>query len=196
MSNMKTSLLTLFVLASFSCIAQTVDVEVPGKKVTYFNTFMAGGLIGEKGKGTGVTFSTIHGVRIKRASFGAGIGFDSYLDWKTLPIFGSLNFDFARIKSNALFVQFNAGYAEAWLVRNEGSWTPPYRDYGGTMVASSVGYRITKERFSLYVMAGHKFQRAHLTYEPELWSSFAPSVHQRIEEDMNRLVVQIGFGLR
>ena len=152
--------------------------------------------MGEKGKGTGVTFSTIHGVRLKRAAFGVGVGFDSYLDWKTLPIFGSVNFDFAKIKSNALFVQFNAGYAEAWLVRDEDSWTPQYRDYGGTMVASSLGYRITKERFSLYVMAGHKFQRAHISYEAELWSSFAPVFRSRVEEDMNRLVVQIGFGFR
>ena len=191
---MRTSLLILLASVSFGGMAQTVDVEIPKKKVTYFNTFLAGGLMGETGKGTGVTLSTIHGVRLKRAAFGAGIGFDSYFDWKTLPIFGSVSFDFGKIRSNALFVQFNAGYAEAWLVRDEDSWTPPYRDYGGTTVASSIGYRITKERFSIYVMAGHKFQRAHLTYEPEIWNIFAPAVRQRIEEDMNRLVVQIGFG--
>ncbi len=193
---MRTSLLIFLACTSFGSMAQTVDVEVPKKKLTYFNTFLAGGLMGEKGKGTGVTLSTIHGVRLKRAAFAAGIGFDSFFDWKTLPIFGSVSYDFGKIRSNAFFVQFNAGYAEAWLVRDEGSWTPPYRDYGGTMVASSLGYRITKERFSLYVMAGHKFQRAHLVYEPELWSSFAPALRQSIEEDMNRLVVQIGFGLR
>lgn len=193
---MRTSLLILFACISFGSIAQTVDVEIPKRKLSYFNTFLAGGLIGEKGNGTGVTLSTIHGVRLKRAAFGAGIGFDSYFDWKTLPIFGSVSFDFGKIRSNALFVQFNAGYAETWLVRDEEEWMPPYREYGGTMVASSLGYRITKERFSLYVMAGHKFQRAHITYEPMLWSTFAPTVRQRIEEDMNRLVVQIGFGLR
>ena len=193
---MRISLFILFACISFGSIAQTVDVEIPKKKLTYFNTFLAGGLIGEKGKGTGVTLSTIHGVRLKRAAFGAGIGFDSYFDWKALPIFGSVSFDFGKIRANALFVQFNAGYAETWLVRHEEAWMPPYREYGGTMVASSLGYRITKERFSLYVMAGHKFQRAHITSEPVLWSSFAPTVRQRIEEDMNRLVVQIGFGLR
>lgn len=193
---MRTSFVILLACVSITGYSQTVDVEVPKRKLTYFNTFLAGAMMGESGKGTGVTLSTIHGVRLKRAAFGAGIGFDSYFDWKTLPIFGSVSFDFAKIKSNALFVQFNAGYAEAWLVRDEDSWTPPYRDYGGTMVSSSAGYRITKERFSLYAMVGHKFQRSHCFYEPELWSSFAPTYRQRIQEDMNRLVVQIGFGLR
>ncbi len=193
---MKTSLLLLFVCVNLVAAAQTVDVEVPKKKVTYFNTFLAGGLMGEEGKGTGVTLSTVHGVRLKRAAFGAGIGFDSYFDWKTLPVFGSVSYDFGRIKSNALFVQFNAGYSEAWLVREEDSWMPQYRDYGGTMIASSLGYRISKERYSLYLMVGHKFQRANYSYEPEPWSSFAPVFRSRVEEDMNRLVVQIGFGLR
>ena len=193
---MRTNVFILVVCVIASSMAQTPDVEVLKKKVTYFNTFLAGGLMGETGKGTGVTLSTVHGVRLKSAAFGAGIGFDSYLDWKTLPIFGSVSFDFAKIRSNTLFIQFNAGYAEAWLVREEETWIPRYRDYGGTMVASSLGYRITKEKFSLYAMAGHKFQRAHSSFESELWSSFAPAIRQRVEEDMNRLVVQIGFGFR
>lgn len=192
---MKISLLTVFTWVIFSAGAQPIDVASPKKKFEYFNTFLAGALMGETGKGTGVTLSTTHGVRLKRVAFGAGIGFDSYFDWKALPIFGSVSFDFGKIKSNALFLQFNAGYAEAWLVRDEEAWMPQYRDYGGAMVSSSIGYRISKERFSLYVMAGHKFQRAHSAYEPEPWSSFAPQFRHRIEEDMNRLVVQIGFGL-
>ncbi|WP_225155014.1 hypothetical protein, partial [Bradyrhizobium sp. NBAIM08] len=68
--------------------------------------------------------------------------------------------------------------------------------YGGTMVSSLIGYRIKKEKFSLYMMAGHKFQRAHSSYETELWSSFGHYFRQSTEEDINRLVVQIGFGLR
>lgn len=193
---MRISLLILFAGITFGSIAQAVEVEpAPKKKLRYFNSFLAGGLMGESGKGTGVTLSTIHGVRLNRIAFGAGVGFDSYFDWKTLPIFGSISYDFGKIKSNGLFLQFNAGYAEAWLVKDEEEWMPEVRDYGGTMVSSLIGYRITKERFSLYVMAGHKFQRAHSSYEPEPWSSFAPLFSQRIEEDMNRLVVQIGFGL-
>lgn len=193
---MRTSLLILFACITFGSVAQAVDVEpAPKKKLKYFNSFLAGGLMGETGKGTGVTLSTIHGVRLNRVAFGAGVGFDSYFDWKTLPVFGSVSYDIGKVKSNALFVQFNAGYAEAWLVKDEEAWMPANRDYGGTMVSSLMGYRITKEKFSLYVMAGHKFQRAHSSYESEPWSSFAPLFSRRMEEDMNRLVVQIGFGL-
>jgi hypothetical protein len=193
---MRISLLIVLGCISFASRAQSVDVEVPRKKFAYFNTFMAGGLMGESGKGTGLTLSTTHGVRLSRLAFGAGVGFDSYFDWKTLPVFGSISYDFGKVRSNAFFLQVNAGYAEAWLVKDEEDWMPEYRDYGGTMVSSLIGYRITNEKFSMYVMAGHKFQRAHLSYEQLLQSSFAPMYSHFIEEDMNRLVVQIGFGLR
>jgi hypothetical protein len=191
---MKISLLVLFACMCASLAAQPPE-EPAKKKLTYYNSFLAGGLLGESGKGTGVSLSTTHGVRLNRFAFGAGIGFDSYLDWKTLPVFGSISFDFARIKSNALFLQFNCGYAEAWLVEKQEEWMPPYRDYGGGTLSSLIGYRITKEKFSVYMLAGHKFQRAHASYETEPWSSFAPQYGRFIEEDMNRLLVQIGFGI-
>jgi hypothetical protein len=192
---MKIRLLIAFLCSNFVVAAQTPADEAPKKKLIYYNNFLAGGLLGEPGKGSGLTLSTTHGIRIKRLSLGAGVGVDSYFDWKTLPIFGSVSFDFGKIKSNALFLQFNAGYAEAWLIENDDPWMPEYRDYGGTMVSSMIGYRITKERFSLYMLAGHKFQRAHSSYETEPWSSFAPQFNTFVEEEMNRLVVQIGFGL-
>jgi hypothetical protein len=192
---MKIKLLVAVACISYSVAAQTPDIEPPKRKLVYYNSFLAGGLLGEPGKGSGLTLSTTHGIRIKRFSLGAGVGFDSYFDWKTLPIFGSVTFDFGKIKSNALFLQFNAGYAEAWLIEDNELWMPEYRDYGGTMVSSMIGYRITKERFSLYMLAGHKFQRAHSSYEAEPWSSFAPQFSTFVEEEMNRLVVQIGFGL-
>jgi hypothetical protein len=192
---MRTSLLVYFACVSFFVAGQSVSSEPPKRKFTYFNSFLAGALGGESGKGTGLSMSTTHGVRFKKIALGAGVGLDSYMDWKTLPVFGSVSFDFARIKSNALFLQFNGGYAEAWLVRDEELWMPEYRDYGGTMVSSLIGYRITKEKFSVYMLAGHKFQRAHSAYETEFWSSFSTQFKRFIEEDMNRLVVQIGFGL-
>lgn len=191
---MRISLLTFLCVVSFSLHAQQESNEFPKKKILYYNSFLAGGLFGESGQGSGLSLSTTHGLRVKQVAFGAGVGLDSYLDWKTLPIFGSISLDFGRIKSNALFLQLNGGYAEAWLVRKQ-QWIPEYRDYGGGMISSLIGYRIVKERFSLYMLAGHKFQRAHRSYEPEPWSSFAPQLSYFVKEDMNRLVVQIGFGL-
>lgn len=183
-----------FVCSSLSLIAQTDDESTAKKKVLYFNNFSAGGLLGKSGYGTGVTLSTTHGVRLNRLAFGGGVGFDSYMDWKTIPVFGSISFDFGKIGRNAFFVQFNAGYSDASRVKRE-EWLTDYREYGGEMICSMLGYRISTEKFSLYISAGHKFQKAHFSYNTQPWSSFAPSPSQRVEESMNRLVVQIGFGL-
>lgn len=182
------------VSSSLSLLAQTDSGSVAKKKVVYFNNFSAGGLLGESGYGTGVTLSTTHGIRLNRLAVGAGVGFDSYMDWKTIPVFGSVSFDFGKIRRNAFFVQFNAGYSDASRVKPE-EWLTDYREYGGEMICSMLGYRISTEKFSIYMSAGHKFQKAHFSYNVEPWSSFAPSPSQRVEENMNRLVVQIGFGL-
>ncbi|WP_276372440.1 hypothetical protein [Chryseolinea sp. H1M3-3] len=183
-------------ITGFSLSAQTETIETSENKPRYFNNFLAGALLGEEGKGTGVSLSTTHGVRLKRWTLGAGVGFDSYLNWKAVPVFGSIGFDFANIKRNAVFLQFNAGYSNARIVnRNNQQWVSDYRDYGSEMISSLIGYRIAAEKFSLYIMAGHKFQRAHYSYNPEPWRSSYPATKISVEENMNRLVVQIGFGL-
>ena len=173
--------------------AQFDSSAVAKRKITYYNNILAGGLLGESGKGSGLTISTTHGVRINRFAIGAGVGFDSYFDWKAVPVFGSIGFDFAKIKRNAFFVQFNAGYAEASRANREVWIGSEYREYGGEMISYFLGYRMRAEKFSLYLLAGHKFQRAHFSYNPQPWSSFAPSPSLSVEEDMNRLVVQLGF---
>lgn len=194
-SRMRISLLTILLTAiSFSLLGQAEKTEVSGRKAIYYNSFLAGGLLADQGQGTGVTLSMVHGVRVKRFSFGAGIGLDSYLDWKTMPLFGSVSFDFGKVKNNSFYVQCNAGYAEAWRIKQE-EWRPSgYHEYGDMMISSLIGYRISKERFSLYMQAGHKFQGAHSSYHTELWSGFAPQSSFYVDEEMNRLVIQIGFG--
>lgn len=188
-------LIVLLVAINFSLIAQTEKTQVPKRKSIYYNSFLAGGLLADQGQGTGVTLSMVHGVRVKRFAFGAGIGLDSYLDWKTLPVFGSVNFDFGKVKNNAFFVQCNVGYAEAWRIKRDEWYPSGYHEYGDVMISSLIGYRITMEKFSLYMQAGHKFQTAHSSYHSEPWSAFAPQSSLFVDEKMNRLVVQIGFGL-
>ncbi len=193
---MKTRIL-LFILFIICISAHAqVDSSVPSKrKVIYYNNFLAGGLLGDSGKGSGLTFSTTHGIRINRFSVGAGFGFDSYFDWKTVPVFGTIEFDFAKIKRNAFFLQFNAGYADAKRINRE-EWTNvEYREYGGEMISFMLGYKIRAEKFSLYVLAGHKSQEANYSYNPQPWSSFSSPPNYSVEENMNRLVVQLGFGL-
>jgi hypothetical protein len=192
---MKTRIL-LFILFVICISAHAqVDSGLPSKrKVIYYNNFLAGGLLGASGTGSGLTLSTTHGIRINRLSVGAGFGFDSYFDWKTVPVFGTVEFDFAKIKRNAFFLQFNAGYADAKRINRE-EWITEYREYGGVMTSFMLGYKIRAEKFSLYVLAGHKSQEANYSYNPQPWSSFASPPNYSVEENMNRLVVQLGFGL-
>jgi hypothetical protein len=191
---MKTRFL-LFILFTF-CISAHAQVDgVPLKrKVIYYNNFLAGGLLGESGKGSGLTISMTHGIRINWLTLGAGVGYDSYFDWKTVPVYGTIEADFAKIKRNAFFLQFNAGYADARRINRE-EWVTDYREYGGEMVSFMLGYKIRAEKFSLYVLAGHKFQEANYSYNPQPWSSFAYPPIYSVEENMNRFVVQLGFGL-
>ena len=92
---------------------------------------------------------------------GAGLGFDSYFDWKTVPVFGTIEFDFAKIKRNAFFLQLSAGYADAKRINREELINVEYREYGGEMISFMLGYKIRAEKFSMYVLAGHKSQEAN-----------------------------------
>jgi hypothetical protein len=165
------------------------------KRVKYFNQFTAGGLMGKSGQGTGVTLSTIHGIRIKRLSVGAGLAFDSYRNWNVVPIFGSISFDVANIKTNSLFLQLNIGYSFANRIDLEGPGLPSYKEYGSQMINPMIGYRINAKKYRLYVQAGHKFQVVHYGYDPQpAWSSFwAPIVS--VDEKLSRFVMAIGFGI-
>jgi hypothetical protein len=193
---MKISIVGFFLLGlSLSALAQSDSIALRKTRVRYFNNFLAGGLLGDEGQGTGFSISTTHGVRVNRLALGAGVGYDSYYDWRTIPVFGSVSYDFAKVKRNAFYLQVNAGYAHAKKIRKE-EWLTDYRDYGGEMISTLIGYRIATEKLSIYIAGGHKYQRANFSYDPvPAWSSWtAPESYFNIEESMNRLVVQIGFG--
>jgi hypothetical protein len=183
----------LFLCVSCQLSAQSDSSSISKNKVVYFNNFLAGGIFGKTENGSGPSFLMTHGVRMNRLALGAGVGFDSYLDWKTMPIIGSVYFDFAKIKRNAFFILFNAGYSNAWRIKEE---DPIFdeRVRGGEVINSMVGYRIKTNQFSLYISAGHKVQKVQRSYNPTPWSSI-PRSKISIEENMNRMVVQIGFGL-
>jgi hypothetical protein len=183
----------LFLCVSCQLSAQSDSSSISKNKIVYFNSFLAGGIFGKTESGSGPSFLMTHGVRMNRLALGAGVGFDSYLDWKTLPVIGSIYFDFAKIKQNAFFILFNAGYSNAWRIKGE---EPIFDEQvrGGEVINSMVGYRIKTNQFSLYISAGHKFQKVQRSYNPTPWSSI-PGSKVSIEEDMNRMVVQIGFGL-
>ncbi len=197
---MRTRSVLAFILICFSCqklVAQSDSSSIKKKQVIYFNNFLAGGLLSRSEQGSGLTLSTTHGVRINRLALGVGVGFDSYLDWKTNPVFGSISCDFGKVDQNAFFIQFNAGYSNAWEIKKD-DWQSNYNVSGGKMISSIIGYRITAKQFSLYISAGHKFQQVRSSFgSTPPWSSYrGPESNVSIEENINRMVVQIGFGLR
>jgi hypothetical protein len=193
---MKTSGVIIFTLLCFQCcqlFAQTDSLSVPKNRIRYYNTFLIGGLLGQSEQGTGASFSMIHGIRVNRLSLGGGIAFDAYRDWKTVPLFGSVNFDFARLKKSAFFIQMNGGYAKAWDVKKD-NFEPVYDELSGKgMLNSMIGYRLSLHHYSIHISAGHKFQRIEYSYNATPWSS-VPGSNTFVEEDMNRIVIQLGFG--
>jgi hypothetical protein len=173
---------------SFAQQSDSTKVSAP-KKVVYFNNLLVGGLFGDT---NGLSVSTTHGVRIKRFAVGAGVGFDSYGRWETASIFGVASYDFVKIKNNAFYLQFAAGHSNANKVETE-EWWSDYKESGGLMINTMLGYRITARHFSLYIQAGHKFQEAHYSYNPQPWSSTWGSTNF-VDEEINRVVFQLGFG--
>jgi hypothetical protein len=188
-----TTFLVIFIHVAFIVSAQNDSTPVKTKR--YFNTFQSGGLFGEKDKGTSFTFSTIHGAQFGPVRVGLGTGFDSYQRWRALPVYSFTSFDFVKIKSNALFVSCAIGYSKAWY-REQYDYEPKYSSGEGIVVNPLVGYRITADKWRIYVSTGYKFQRVNYSRTSDYysWSSVPNTSRYSVQEDINRIVFQIGFG--
>ena len=175
------------------------------KRTNYFFTFGMGSIIGCNqckitGKVASLSASTVHGVRVgKRLSLGAGIGFDSYENWKTLPLFGAAAWDLFGNK-NKVFLQFRYGYAYAWI-NNQAKEYGYKSDQGGKMISSSLGYKISYGDIRLSFSVGYKFQRVFSNYEVFNWNAcpycaFASLAPQKkeVRTDMNRFVFDMTIG--
>lgn len=190
------ALILCFMLTAFTLAAQPDSVSSDNHaKIRYSNSFQAGALLGKKGNGSYTTLTTIHGIRYNRLGIGLGTGYEGYTEWRTLPLFAAVSYDFVKVKDNAFFVQFNGGYSLAYR-------TAEYednRDYdvdGGQTFAGILGYRIKTNKLSISFSSGYKFQRIKYSYTPSLWwgGDVAAPVTS-VERDMERFVVQIGVGI-
>jgi hypothetical protein len=182
-------LLAFLVGSSFSVFAQP---DSTASKISYFNSFHAGGLFGKKGSGSGESFSTIHGIRFKRFAFGIGVGYDAYQEWRTLPVFASVTYDFLKLRDNAFFIQINAGYSKAWYpLEEEDQFT--YDRKRGPCAHPLIGYRIHSNKFDLYLTAGYKFQGINYLQTPRWWN-WAPGSKITVGRDIERISIQLGFG--
>lgn len=158
--------------------------------IKYWNSFATGILSGGDNKTLTATLTTTHGVAMQRWRLGAGIGVEGYDGWRTVPVFGSLSFDFGKIKNNALYIQTNAGYAYGHrLGRIEG--VANEKDEGGLMFNPMLGYRMESERFNISIAAGYKLQRVEYSFD---WIWGWPYMSTDMSEEFNRFTFQIGVG--
>jgi hypothetical protein len=176
------------------------------RRISYFFTMGMGTMIGCNeckitGKTAGFTASTTHGLRLgKRLSVGAGIGFDAYEKWKTVPMFSSASWRWLGKKNN-VFLQLKYGYAFASLNQDARSFGYA-NDRGGEMINSSIGYQIGYGDLRLGFSAAYQFQRVFSSYKlPFLYScpycAFASVMNESTKEirtDMNRFVLGMTVG--
>jgi len=179
------------------------------KRFEYFFNIQTGALVGcnDCNKGKEFTFSaaTVQGVTIgNKFRTGIGIGFDSYQNWQTLPLFGMASWDLIGNKTrNAVFIQMAYGWAHPWFVR-DGAYSnyssDPFSSVsGGRMINPQIGYRMKYYNLRLSMAIGYKFQR--ISYDSKLYTycpycDFAPTASTaEITQDMNRvqLVMSVGW---
>ena len=178
------------------------------RSIEYFFNVQSGVLVGcnDCGKGKEFTFSaaTVNGITIgKKFRTGVGLGFDSYQNWQTLPLFGMASWDLIGSKNkNALFVQIAYGWAHPWFVR-DGFYSNYTSDpfsivKGGKMVNPQIGYRIKYYNLRLSMTVGYKFQRIFYKQPNYFYCptcDFPQLSFDEVTHDMNRvqLVMSVGW---
>ena len=196
---MKIRLIVLFLMASVSMTwgqSDSLGSKPSTLKVVYSNSFMAGGLFGDDDN----TFSasTNHGIRYGRLATGVGVGYDSYRDWRAIPLYVYVSLDFARIGKDAMSISFTGGYSDCVYTPQDDvlDWAPDYQSKDGGNYSAMLGYRIQTNQYSIYISAGYKFQRINYTYQSYYWwsSSSSPSTAY-VQQDMGRFAISLGIGL-
>src|SRR5260221_4458938 len=190
---------------------QKKEAEPASKKVEYFFNVQAGTLmdINDCNKGKVFTFSaaTVHGITIGRKfRTGLGVGFDSYQNWQTMPVFGMASWDLIGNKNkNALFVQLSYGLAHPWFVR-DGAYSNYASDpfsgvSGGRMINPQIGYRLKYYNLKLSMAIGYKFQQIFYK-RPNYYYINCPAcdiytttlTSLDITQDMNRVQIIMSVG--
>lgn len=187
-------LLLIWITPSF---AQTDTVKPEATKaVTYANNFLVAGLMGKHEEGNTFSFTTNHGVRYGRLFSGLGVGYDSYRDWNVLQAYAFGSIDVARIRTNAIYLFMSGGYSTA-MYTPELIGTPSFEIKGGGNFNTMLGYRIKANQYSIYFATGYKFQRINYQYDNYYYwfrGGDMRTGNTEVQMDMNRFVIQIGFG--
>jgi len=174
------------------------------RKPEYFFNFQTGPLIGcgdcENGKDISFTTSIVNGITIeKKIRAGLGIGLDSYVGWKTMPLFGALSWDlFGSKNRNAFFLQLNYGLAKAWIQKSNQGYGFDKAE-GGRMICPQIGYRVKYHDLRISVSMGVKMQRTYSYYKYPNWilvnGEYQQSIYSTtIKQDLNRLMFTMAVG--
>jgi hypothetical protein len=189
--------ISIAVVVIFLLVTRTHAQEVkPAEKPhRYFNLFQSGALLAEKDKGTSFTFSTYHGLQFNTMRVALGSGYDSYQRWKVLPINAMFAIDLAKIKENALYLAVSGGYCRVWQ-RKLNEFDAIYDADDGVNVSPTLGYRILADKWNINFSVGYKYQRINYTYTSYSWyGAYVGQPVYSVDEALQRMVVQIGFGL-
>lgn len=181
------------------------DHDIKGKRFGYFFTISSSVLIGcsDCSFSKEITFSTtaINGVTIgKKLRVGAGVGYDAYYFWQSMPFSGTVSWDLIGNKDkNALFVQMSYGWAKVW--------SNGYEEYGlkkiegGQTATTQIGYRIRYHDVKIALSIGTKFQEVTTSYEyPRYYYLYTwqpiqgTSSTKIVEEKLNRLQLSLTVG--
>lgn len=176
------------------------------QRIGYFFNVQSGAMIGcndcEFSKEVTFSAATTHGITIgRKLRTGIGIGFDSYFEWTTMPIFGSLSWDLLGTKNTqALFVQANYGWSNSWIKKSE--WIAGSTSVdGGAMASALVGYRVKYYDVKISLAIGTKFQRVYRYYEyptfyflPDGTMVEGSPNKTTIKEELNRLMISLIVG--
>jgi hypothetical protein len=143
--------------------------------------------MGKKGDGTFFTSSFIHGLRFNRLAVGLGIGYDAYVDWRVMPIFINLNYDYGRYRGNSFFIQFNAGVAKAWSP-GLSNVEVVYNESNNININPLLGYRIIADKFNVSISTGYKFQVLEYGW------GYSSGSKTFVRQDIGRVAMQLGLG--
>ncbi len=180
------------VLASFLvliAIGTSAQSDSTRSRLQSFASLHVGALFAEGGMPY-PSFTLMSGVAVDRVNISVGAGYDGYDVWKTMPVFVGVGWDAVRFLNTVLYAHVNGGYTNAWHAH----MADPVD--GGYFVHPQIGYRVRQGRLDLHMSVGYKFQRLEYRRRVPAWGGWGAPDRTRVVQDMERVSVQLGIGLR
>lgn len=190
--NSRAAVVLLIIIISTTAMAQR---DTTLTKPSWFMTIDGGLLFARKANESAPSIHMRQGVRYDRFALSAGVGYDSYTHWGSLPLFTGVSFDFVQRPAHAFYLQMDIGYSPTWYRRKKME-SLPLRDAGGYFYHPVIGYRGGVGRVQIHMSAGYKIQNIEWREAQGGWG-WRPSFSEvTIAQRMQRLSFLIGIGLR